>query len=333
MYYDGYRKKYMTKIKYINANVFFAKEYKDGTIVAFKNIGDNNHFYAEQIHQIVLKNFGVDLFVSDIIESISGTDTLKAWIKNSLFIYLKNNISISACGIGLCPNKDYIEVRYCSQYVLSIKKKQSNKFWKVFILFIICVLGYNLISGDDKTNDCQDLIHSLDIQPQTEESIKEATEDNVSVNIVADNKEAAEDNVSVNVVADNKEATLIKANDTNSAIEEVGNESNANNETNVSTSEKITTSNIPNAIHSSDKNKKEKKENSNTKISKKNAIKAEGDKYIQIADKAYNEYANSFNESKGIVALTNYRKALDLNKKYGLFSVSKRERIVQKVIY
>ena len=59
----------MTRIKHIKANKFFAKEYKDGTIVAFKNIGDkNNSSYADQIHQIVSKNFGIDLFVSDIIE-------------------------------------------------------------------------------------------------------------------------------------------------------------------------------------------------------------------------------------------------------------------------
>ena len=61
------------------------------------------------------------------------------------------------------------------------------------------------------------------------------------------------------------------------------------------------------------------------------ALKAEANEYVRIADHAYNDYADSFNESKGIVALTNYKKALDLNKKHGLFFVSEREAIEQKV--
>ena len=61
------------------------------------------------------------------------------------------------------------------------------------------------------------------------------------------------------------------------------------------------------------------------------AMKAEANEYVRIADQAYNDYADSFNESKGIDALTNYKKALDLNKKHGLFFVSERERIEQKV--
>lgn len=61
------------------------------------------------------------------------------------------------------------------------------------------------------------------------------------------------------------------------------------------------------------------------------AYKTEANEYVRIADQAYNDYADSFNESKGIVALTNYKKALDLNKKHGLFFVSERERIEQKV--
>ena len=94
----------MTRIKHIKANKFFAKEYKDGTIVAFKNIGDkNNSSYADQIHQIVSKNFGIDLFVSDIIETICGPDSHKDSIKDSLFIYVKNGVSISAYGINLYP--------------------------------------------------------------------------------------------------------------------------------------------------------------------------------------------------------------------------------------
>ena len=60
----------MRRIKFIKSEKFFAKEYKDGIIVAFKNIGDNNSSYADQIHQMVSKNFGVDLFVSDIIGTV-----------------------------------------------------------------------------------------------------------------------------------------------------------------------------------------------------------------------------------------------------------------------
>lgn len=62
-----------------------------------------------------------------------------------------------------------------------------------------------------------------------------------------------------------------------------------------------------------------------------NNIYAEANEYVRIADQAYIDYADSFNESKGIVALTNYKKALVLNRKHGLFFVSERERIEQKV--
>lgn len=61
----------MKRIKFIKSDKFFAKEYKDGIIVAFKNVGDNNSSYADQIHQMVSKNFGVDLFVTDIIKIFS----------------------------------------------------------------------------------------------------------------------------------------------------------------------------------------------------------------------------------------------------------------------
>ena len=143
----------MKRIKYIKSEKFFAKEYNDGIIVAFKNIGDNNSSYADQIHQIVSKNFGVDLFVSDIIESISGTDSHKYSIKDSLFIYVKNGVSISACGISLCPNKDYIEVKYYSEKVLTVKKKNSKRLWCVCILVLLCICGYNTILDDDITPD------------------------------------------------------------------------------------------------------------------------------------------------------------------------------------
>lgn len=138
----------------LKSNKFFAKEYKDGTIVAFKNIGDNNNqSYADQIHQMVLKNFGVDLFVSDIIESISGTDSHKDSINDSLFICVKNGVSISAYGINAYPNKDGIEVKYNSETVLAVQKKRSKRLWCVCILVLLCICGYNTIFDDDITPD------------------------------------------------------------------------------------------------------------------------------------------------------------------------------------
>ena len=143
----------MRRIKYIKSDKFFAKEYKDGIIVAFKNVGDNNSSYADQIHQMVSKNFGVDLFVSDIIESISVTNSHKDSIKDSLFIYAKNGVSISACRISSCPNKDYIEVKYDSEKVLTVQQKRSKRLWCVCILVLLCICGYNTIFDDDINTD------------------------------------------------------------------------------------------------------------------------------------------------------------------------------------
>lgn len=139
----------MRRIKFIKSEKFFAKEYKDGIIVAFKNIGDNNSSYADQIHQMVSKNIGVDLFVSDIIESISVTNSHKDSIKDSLFIYVKNGVSISACRISSCPNKDYIDVKYDSEKVLTVQKKNSKRlWWCVCILVLLCICGYYLLDDD-----------------------------------------------------------------------------------------------------------------------------------------------------------------------------------------
>lgn len=143
----------MGRIKYIKSEKFFAKEYKDGIIVAFKNIGDNNSSYADQIHQMVSKNLGVDLFVSAILESISGANSHKDIIKDSLFIYVKNGITISACGISSCPNKDYIEVKYGPEKVLTVQKKRSKRLWCACILVLLCICGYNTIFDDDITSD------------------------------------------------------------------------------------------------------------------------------------------------------------------------------------
>lgn len=146
----------MSRIKYINSKKFFAKEYKDGIIVAFKNIGDNNTIYADQIHQIVSKYLGVDLFVSDITESISCTENQKGSIKDSLFVYTKNGASISAYGINICPNKYGIEVKYNSENVLTIKNNVL-KIWQLCILILICIVGYNIIPDDDRTINEQEI--------------------------------------------------------------------------------------------------------------------------------------------------------------------------------
>lgn len=169
----------MTRIKHIKANKFFAKEYKDGTIVAFKNIGDkNNSSYADQIHQIVSKNFGIDLFVSDIIESISGADSHKDSIKDSLFIYVKNGGSISAYGINLYPNKDSIEVKYNSETVLTVQNKQFRRFWWVLISILCCVCAYNAIFDDDRTTD----------EPSIEVKEKKSNEPSTFIEPVIPNK-------------------------------------------------------------------------------------------------------------------------------------------------
>lgn len=146
----------MRRIKYIDSESFFAKEYNDGIIVAFINIGDNNHIYADKIHQIVSMNPIGDLFATDIVDSISGDNNHKDCIKDSLFIYVtrrgKNSVSVSACGINKCLNKYGVDVIYNSKNVLTIKKNVL-KFWQVCILVLLCVLGYYTIFDDDITPD------------------------------------------------------------------------------------------------------------------------------------------------------------------------------------
>lgn len=219
----------MSRILHIKPDKFFAKEYKDGIIVAFKNIGDNSMSYADQIHQIVSKNFGVDLFVSDIIESIIGTDSHKDRIKDSLFIYMKNGVSISACGIYISHNKDHIEVKYYSDKVLIVKRKLLNKFWYVLIGLLLCFLGYNT-GLDDVTNNQYSTIDESKNISQTESPIDVDKKDN---------------NVSVNDVSidNNEEATPIITNDTTMAI--VGDKEHIENKNNVSAYEPIVTPNIP----------------------------------------------------------------------------------------
>lgn len=46
---------------------FFAKEYKDGFVIAFKNVGDNSDSYADSIHEYVVNNQEQVLFATDIV--------------------------------------------------------------------------------------------------------------------------------------------------------------------------------------------------------------------------------------------------------------------------
>lgn len=530
----------MKRIKYIKSEKFFAKEYKDGIIVAFKNIGDNNSYYADQIHQIVSKNFGVDLFVSDIIESISEVNSNKDSIKDSLFIYVKNGVSISACGISLCPNKDYIEVKYYSEKVLTVQKKNSKRLWCVCILVLLCICGYNTILDDDITPDepgveipmvgADEPSAPLEIITPNNNENNESEKDNkpiekivevVETN-VAQNEEEIKEVVITPIVPDdfilipngtlkryltgyddkwnniyedftldgfyickhevtqkeyirvmNENHSFIKGDDLpvnavqyidaikycNARSKAEGYDGFYNIDNNIvtikphsngyrlpnryewvyaarkdestkteyasgnniskvawyggnskNTLHAVCTTKEPNGRGIYDMNGNvsewlwekdfqrcnchiggdfltyvgfyEKDVVGSTVCSEENgfrvvlitkelinknvesptsvkchkleyyhaveakvqreredaerdrqrkAMKAEANEYVRIADQAYNDYADSFNESKGIVALTNYKKALDLNKKHGLFFVSERERIEQKV--
>lgn len=530
----------MKRIKYIKSEKFFAKEYKDGIIVAFKNIGDNNSYYADQIHQIVSKNFGVDLFVSDIIESISEVNSNKDSIKDSLFIYVKNGVSISACGISLCPNKDYIEVKYYSEKVLTVQKKNSKRLWCVCILVLLCICGYNTILDDDITPDepgveipkvgADEPSAPLEIITPNNNENNESEKDNkpiekivevVETN-VAQNEEEIKEVVITPIVPDdfilipngtlkryltgyddkwnniyedftldgfyickhevtqkeyirvmNENPSFIKGDDLpvnavqyidaikycNARSKAEGYDGFYNIDNNIVTikphsngyrlpnryewvyaarKDELTKTeyasgnniskvawyggNSKNTLHAVCTTKEpngrgiydmngnvsewlwekdfqrcnchiggdfltyvgfyEKDVVGSTVCSEENgfrvvlitkelinknvesptsvkchkleyyhaveakvqreredaerdrqrkAMKAEANEYVRIADQAYNDYADSFNESKGIVALTNYKKALDLNKKHGLFFVSERERIEQKV--
>ena len=530
----------MKRIKYIKSEKFFAKEYKDGIIVAFKNIGDNNSYYADQIHQIVSKNFGVDLFVSDIIESISEVNSNKDSIKDSLFIYVKNGVSISACGISLCPNKDYIEVKYYSEKVLTVQKKNSKRLWCVCILVLLCICGYNTILDDDITPDepgveipkvgADEPSAPLEIITPNNNENNESEKDNKPIETivevvetnVAQNEEEIKEVVITPIVPDdfilipngtlkryltgyddkwnniyedftldgfyickhevtqkeyirvmNENPSFIKGDDLpvnavqyidaikycNARSKAEGYDGFYNIDNNIvtikphsngyrlpnryewvyaarkdestkteyasgnniskvawyggnskNTLHAVCTTKEPNGRGIYDMNGNvsewlwekdfqrcnchiggdfltyvgfyEKDVVGSTVCSEENgfrvvlitkelinknvesptsvkchkleyyhaveakvqreredaerdrqrkAMKAEANEYVRIADQAYNDYADSFNESKGIVALTNYKKALDLNKKHGLFFVSERERIEQKV--
>lgn len=315
----------MSRIKNKKPDKFFAKEYDDGIIVAFKNIGDNNSFFADQIHQVVLDNLGVEYFsATDIIEFIKGID--KNLIKDSLYIYVGNNVSISACGINLCLNKNSIEVEYNSEKVLIIEKKHSKKFLNVFLfmIMIVCVLLYSVIY----------VVNGYNTGLKTEAQPECRKQDDKSITTTVNDA----------VINNNEDKTLISADDTIVVIVPKGEIAIENNELKSAVIADsiliIEESKNNNVITSSNVNqyksdschavlKQEKKETE--RYRKREALKAEAEKYVRIADQAYNDYADSFNESKGIVALTNYKRALDLAKEHDLFFKSEIEKIKQSI--
>lgn len=61
------------------------------------------------------------------------------------------------------------------------------------------------------------------------------------------------------------------------------------------------------------------------------ALKAEANEYIRIADQAYSAYSEEFDEKMGIKALHNYRKALKLMDEHNLFFSKEKEKIKKKI--
>lgn len=74
--------------------------------------------------------------------------------------------------------------------------------------------------------------------------------------------------------------------------------------------------------------RKQDKENAERKRIR-NALKAEAKEYVRIADQSYAIYVENFDETKGIQALTNYRKALAMAREHNLFFVHEKEKIEQ----
>ena len=281
----------MRRIKYIKSDKFFAKEYKDGIIVAFKNIGDDNSSYADQIHQIVSKNFGVDLFVSDIIESISDVNSNKDSIKDSLFIYVKNGVSISACGISLCCNQYSHDVKYNSEEVLKVTNYNLEMLWIVcFIVTIdvLCLGCFAIIGYNTKVFDVPTKVFDVPVQKENLNEIIKQTKKYIIVpenaNDMDDETPDSEENLSV-----------------------VTNERHFEDKKHVGTKEQLT-------------------EDTTYTMRKRSKV---ANKHLRIADRAFVAYVESLDESEGIIALTNYRKALSLAKKNELFSKSQREKIEQ----
>lgn len=144
----------MSEVVNINSNRFFIKHYRDGIIVAFLKIeGDNNSKLSDHIHDLVKNNIKTDLFASDIANLVSNSNQHISNISHSLYVYVNAKVSISACGISVFKSKDTIEVKYNSELVLSIKNKQTRKYFKYFFLIVGLICIYNLLPIDDDISD------------------------------------------------------------------------------------------------------------------------------------------------------------------------------------
>lgn len=64
---------------------------------------------------------------------------------------------------------------------------------------------------------------------------------------------------------------------------------------------------------------------------KRDALKAEANEYIRIADRAYSAYSKDFDEKMAMTALSNYRKALELVEEHNLFFSNEKEIIKKKI--
>lgn len=140
----------MNKIKEIKSKAFFAKEYKDGTIVLFKNI-DANDLCADQIHSIVKKKNNSKLFVSDIVERLTYPDYIKDVLKDSLYICLKNGDSILAHKI----TEDKIDgiIKHINTPVLKIERDNKKILWSIFISgILLSIIAFVLGYRPDKKN-------------------------------------------------------------------------------------------------------------------------------------------------------------------------------------
>ena len=351
----------MGSIRYIKSGNFFVRDYNDGIIVAFKDVGDSSSSYADQIHQIVSKSFGVDLFASDIIESINGTDDHKESIRDSLFIYLENGVSIRACNINLFYlNKNRIEVKYCSEKVLTVQKKRSRIFWCACIFLLLCICGYAIFrtiiepkppvevqEEIQRDNEEAERVRQDSLKAEAErvrqDSLKAEAERVRQDSLKAEAERARQDSLKAEAEkARQRDALKAEANGyvriadqaygdyTKSPDERKGLIALTNYQKALDLDKKH------NLFLTNEKNKIAQRiiglKKEAEKARQRDALKAEANGYVRIADQAYGDYAKSLDERKGMIALTNYQKALDLDKKHNLFLTNEKNKIAQRII-
>lgn len=158
----------MSRIKYIDSVTFFAKEYRDGIIVAFADISGDKLLIANQIHKIISSNIGNELFVSDIVKLLDVNDLCKHKIQNSLCVFNKQGVSISACGIQTTFYKDLVHVIFERCKVLIIKRRKTRKLLKCLFLVVAIICICNLLIPEEDIND---ITYELEISSDTETDI------------------------------------------------------------------------------------------------------------------------------------------------------------------